>query len=61
MMFAIAFASGVAVTLPLMLSRPHQARSLQFLFGPFLAFGGACLFVMPGAAAIPLRLCSRLP
>ena len=48
-MFAIAFASGVAVTLPLMLSG-RVGRQVAIPFGPFLAFGGACLFVMPNAA-----------
>jgi prepilin signal peptidase PulO-like enzyme (type II secretory pathway) len=49
MMFAIAFASGVAVTLPLMLSG-RIGKQAAIPFGPFLAFGGACLFVMPSAA-----------
>jgi leader peptidase (prepilin peptidase)/N-methyltransferase len=51
MMFAIAFASGVAVTLPLMLTG-RIGRQVAIPFGPFLAFGGACLFLMPSAAPI---------
>jgi leader peptidase (prepilin peptidase)/N-methyltransferase len=49
MMFAIAFASGVAVTLPLLIAG-RIGRQVVIPFGPFLAFAGACLFVMPNAA-----------
>ena len=50
-MFAIAFASGVAITLPLLL-RSHAGRHVAVPFGPFLAFSGACLFVMPNLAQL---------
>src|SRR5579871_4556302 len=46
LMFAIAFASGVAFSLPLILTG-RIGRRAAIPFGPFLAFGGVCLFVMP--------------
>ena len=51
MLFAIAFASGVAVTVPLLLTG-RIGKQATIPFGPFLAFGGACLFVMPSAARL---------
>jgi leader peptidase (prepilin peptidase)/N-methyltransferase len=50
MMFAIAFASGVAFSLPLILTGRIK-RQAAIPFGPFLAFSGACLFVMPSVAS----------
>jgi prepilin signal peptidase PulO-like enzyme (type II secretory pathway) len=50
-MFAIAFASGVAATLPLLLTH-RLGKQVAIPFGPFLAFSGACLFMMPGVAPL---------
>jgi len=55
MLFAIAFASGVAVTLPLLLTG-RIGKQAAIPFGPFLAFAGACLFVMPSAARLLANL-----
>jgi leader peptidase (prepilin peptidase)/N-methyltransferase len=54
-MFAIAFISGVAVTLPLALSGRLASRA-AIPFGPFLAFGGFCAFAIPGLPPAMMRL-----
>jgi leader peptidase (prepilin peptidase)/N-methyltransferase len=53
--FAIAFTSGVALTLPFALSGRIAGRA-AIPFGPFLAFGGLCAFAMPGLASAVMRL-----
>jgi leader peptidase (prepilin peptidase)/N-methyltransferase len=53
--FAIAFASGVALMLPFAMASRVAGRA-AIPFGPFLAFGGLCAFAVPGLAAATMRL-----
>jgi leader peptidase (prepilin peptidase)/N-methyltransferase len=48
-MLFIAFAAGVALTLPMALSGRVEGRT-PVPFGPFLVLGGLCVFVLPGLA-----------
>ena len=45
-MFAVAFVSGLAVSIPLMLMG-RIGRQVAIPFGPFLAFAGMLLFTLP--------------
>ena len=46
-MFAVAFVTGLAVSVPLMLMG-RIGRQVAIPFGPFLAFAGMLLFTLPG-------------
>lgn len=54
-MFMIAFASGVAVSLPLLLTG-RAGKQTALPFGPFLAFAGALAFVTPTVTPLLLNL-----
>jgi leader peptidase (prepilin peptidase)/N-methyltransferase len=51
----LGFAAGVAVMLPFALIG-KAGRRIAIPFGPFLAFAGACVFLIPGLAGAALRL-----
>lgn len=53
--FAIAFTGGVALMLPFALSGRIATR-MAIPFGPFLAFGGSCAFVVPSLAGVAASL-----
>ena len=53
----IAFAGGVTLMLPLTLLG-RVGRGAPVPFGPFLAFGGLCGFLVPHLGAIGARLFS---
>jgi leader peptidase (prepilin peptidase) / N-methyltransferase len=54
-MLFIAFASGVAVMLPVALCGRVEERA-PVPFGPFLALGGVCVFALPKLAELTARL-----
>ena len=50
-LFAVAFVSGLAVSVPLLLIG-RVGRQAAIPFGPFLAFAGGILFLVPSAARL---------